>query len=139
MFEGITRQAKAAVTELIEAAGGLKEGCEKVISGGPMMGKTIVNDMFVVDRAMNALTVLPAANDDAIACLRCGKCSDHCPSGLQPVRITAALKANDVDEMSKRGVMSCIECGMCTYICPSHIDVTENVRKAKRIVMLKKK
>lgn len=24
--------------ELIEAAGGLKEGCEKVISGGPMMG-----------------------------------------------------------------------------------------------------
>ena len=104
-----------------------------------MMGKTIVNDMFVVDRAMNALTVLPAANDDAIACLRCGKCSDHCPSGLQPVRITAALKVNDVDEMSKRGVMSCIECGMCTYICPSHIDVTENVRKAKRIVMLKKK
>ena len=104
-----------------------------------MMGKTIVNDMFVVDRAMNALTVLPAANNDAIACLRCGKCSDHCPSGLQPVRITAALKANDVDEMSKRGVMSCIECGMCTYICPSHINVTENVRKAKRIVMLKKK
>ena len=125
--------------KLVKEAGELKDGVVKLISGGPMMGKTIVNDMFVVDRAMNALTVLPAANDDAIACLRCGKCSDHCPSGLQPVRITAALKANDVDEMSKRGVMSCIECGMCTYICPSHIDVTENVRKAKRIVMLKKK
>ena len=95
----------------------------------------------IVEDALKAVsyTHLPAANDDAIACLRCGKCSDHCPSGLQPVRITAALKANDVDEMSKRGVMSCIECGMCTYICPSHIDVTENVRKAKRIVMLKKK
>lgn len=127
------------VSEIIEACGGYTQEIVRLISGGPMMGKTIVNDMFVVDRAMNALTVLPAANDDAIACLRCGKCSDHCPSGLQPVRITAALKANDVDEMSKRGVMSCIECGMCTYICPSHIDVTENVRKAKRIVMLKKK
>ena len=127
------------VSEIIEACGGYTQDTVRLISGGPMMGKTIVNDMFVVDRAMNALTVLPAANDDAIACLRCGKCSDHCPSGLQPVRITAALKANDVDEMSKRGVMSCIECGMCTYICPSHIDVTENVRKAKRIVMLKKK
>ena len=126
------------VSEIIEACGGYTQDTVRLISGGPMMGKTIVNDMFVVDRAMNALTVLPAANDDAIACLRCGKCSDHCPSGLQPV-ITAALKANDVDEMSKRGVMSCIECGMCTYICPSHIDVTENVRKAKRIVMLKKK
>ena len=127
------------VNEIIEACGGYTCDSVRLIAGGPMMGKTIVNDMFVVDRAMNALTVLPAANDDAIACLRCGKCSDHCPSGLQPVRITAALKANDVDEMSKRGVMSCIECGMCTYICPSHIDVTENVRKAKRIVMLKKK
>ena len=127
------------VSEIIEVCGGYTQDTVRLISGGPMMGKTIVNDMFVVDRAMNALTVLPAANDDAIACLRCGKCSDHCPSGLQPVRITAALKANDVDEMSKRGVMSCIECGMCTYFCPSHIDVTENVRKAKRIVMLKKK
>lgn len=127
------------VSEIIEACGGYTSDSVRLISGGPMMGKTIVNDMFVVDRAMNAITVLPAANDDAIACLRCGKCSDHCPSGLQPVRIAAAMKANDVDEMDKRGAMSCIECGLCTYICPSHIDVTENVRKAKRILMLKKK
>ena len=46
------------------------------------------------------------------------------------------LKANDVDEMSKRGVMSCIECGMCTYICPSKIAVTENVRRAKNFIRL---
>lgn len=81
------------VSEIIEACGGYTQDTVRLISGGPMMGKTIVNDMFVVDRAMNALTVLPAANDDAIACLRCGKCSDHCPSGLQPVRITAAIKS----------------------------------------------
>ena len=60
------------VSEIIEACGGYTQDTVRLISGGPMMGKTIVNDMFVVDRAMNALTVLPAANDDAIACLRCG-------------------------------------------------------------------
>lgn len=127
------------VNEIIEACGGYKFDTVRLIAGGPMMGKTIVNDQFVVDRATNAITVLPDTPDQAIACLRCGRCSDHCPSGLQPVRITAALKANDVDEMIKRGASSCIECGMCTYICPSKIDVTENVRKAKRIVAMKKK
>ena len=127
------------VSEIIEACGGYTSENVRLIAGGPMMGKTIVNDMFVVDRAMNAITVLPDKPVDAIACLRCGRCSDHCPSGLQPVRISQALKANDVDEMAKRGASSCIECGLCTYICPSKIDVTENVRKAKRIVAMKKK
>lgn len=49
------------VSEIIEACGGYTQDTVRLISGGPMMGKTIVNDMFVVDRAMNALTVLPAA------------------------------------------------------------------------------
>lgn len=127
------------VSEILEACGGYTCDNVRLVSGGPMMGKTIVNDQFVVDRAMNAITVLKDDPVDSIACLRCGRCSDHCPSGLQPVRISAALKANDVDEMAKRGVASCIECGLCTYVCPSKIDVTENVRKAKRIVALKKK
>ena len=52
-----------------------------------MMGKAIPNNKFVIDRAMNALTVLPVNPVPAIACLRCGSCSDHCPAGLQPVRI----------------------------------------------------
>ena len=111
----------------------------RIIAGGPMMGKTVVNDLWVVDRATNAITVLPNKPDDAIACLRCGKCSDNCPAGLQPVRIAQAVKANNLEEMIKRGAQSCIECGLCTYNCPSHIDVTENVRKAKRSIALKEK
>lgn len=127
------------VNEIIEACGGYTCDSVRLIAGGPMMGKTILNDQFVIDRAMNALTILKHVEDDAIECLRCGRCSDHCPSGLQPVRIAAAVKANDVDEMIKRGASSCIECGLCTYVCPSHINVTENVRKAKRVIALKKK
>lgn len=118
---------------------GLK-GSECILcAGGPMMGKAIPNDQFVIDRAMNALTVLPVLKGDAIACLRCGSCSDHCPAGLQPVRIANALKTGDVKEMERRGALSCIECGLCTYVCPSRIDVTENVRKAKRTIQMKSK
>ncbi|MBP3853391.1 MAG: RnfABCDGE type electron transport complex subunit C [Erysipelotrichaceae bacterium] len=126
-----------AVSEIMQACGGYTSEDVRLIAGGPMMGKTIVNDQFVIDRATNAITVLPHTPDDEIACLRCGRCSDHCPAGLQPVRISMAAQANDVDAMIARGAQSCIECGMCSYICPSHINVTENVRKAKRVIALK--
>ena len=127
------------VKEIMSAIGGYKSESVRFIAGGPMMGKAIPNDLFVLDRAMNALTILPHPADDAIACLRCGRCSDHCPAGLQPVRIAAAVKEGNAIEMEKRGAMSCIECGLCSYVCPSHIDVTENVRKAKRTLALQKK
>ena len=127
------------VSEVIEACGGYTAQDVKLIAGGPMMGKTIINDKWAIDRATNAVTVLETRPFDSVACLRCGKCSDHCPAGLQPVRIAQAVKVNDRDAMKKRCAMDCIECGLCTYICPSRLDVTENVRKAKRALMAAKK
>lgn len=127
------------VREIIEACGGYTCDEVKLIAGGPMMGKTIVNDQWVIDRATNAITVLESRSFDSIACLRCGRCSDHCPAGLQPVRIAQAVKLKDSEAMKKRGAMDCIECGLCTYVCPSRIDVTENVRKAKRTLAAAKK
>ncbi|MEF9967453.1 MAG: RnfABCDGE type electron transport complex subunit C [Longicatena sp.] len=125
--------------EVIEACGGYTAENVKIIAGGPMMGKTIVNDKFVIDRNMNALTILENIPFSSVACLRCGKCSDHCPSGLQPVRIAQAVKLKDTASMQKLGAMDCIECGLCTFVCPSRLDVTENVRKAKRALALVKK
>ena len=127
------------VREIIEACGGYTCDEVKLIAGGPMMGKTIVNDQWVIDRATNAITVLESRPFDSIACLRCGRGSDQCPAGLQPVRIAQAVKLKDSDAMRKRGAMDCIECGLCTYVCPSRIDVTENVRKAKRTLAAAKK
>ena len=125
--------------DLINACGGYTADDILLIAGGPMMGKTITNDKFVIGPYNGALTVLKHVPVKAIACLRCGKCSDHCPAGLQPVRINAAEKAKDSDALKKLSVMDCVECGMCTYICPSKIDVTEGVRRAKRIMMALKK
>ena len=127
------------VHEIIEACGGYTCDEVKLIAGGPMMGKTIINDKWVIDRATNAVTVLLNRPFDSVACLRCGKCSDHCPAGLQPVRIAQAVKVNDRDAMMKRCALDCIECGLCTYVCPSRLDVTENVRKAKRALMAARK
>lgn len=129
------------VSEILEQIGGIDSKLDscKIIAGGPMMGKAMVSDQFVIDRAMNAVTVLPNKDYPAMTCMKCGRCSAHCPIGLQPVRIAEAVKVNNVEEMEKRGALQCIECGLCTYVCPSHIQVTENVRKAKRTINMKKK
>jgi electron transport complex protein RnfC len=124
--------------EVIEAVGGYADGVDDVlvIAGGPMMGKAIPNDTFVICPQNNGLTVLKNEPIDSVACLRCGKCTEHCPSGLEPVNIAAAAKKMDKDALAKLSVMDCIECGLCTYVCPSKIDVTENVRKGKRLIQL---
>ncbi len=125
--------------EIVDALGGYT--CEDVllIAGGPMMGRTITTDAFVIGTYNNALTILKNKDLEPLKCLRCGKCSDHCPAGLQPVRINTANKAHDLDTVAALDVMSCIECGMCTYVCPSKINVTEGIRQAKRFLALKKK
>ena len=112
---------------------------EKVslVAGGPMMGGAVTKDEVCVGGSTNAVTVLEYKEIEAVNCLRCGQCVEHCPSGLQPVNIANAFKANDIDRLEKLRPMDCIECGMCTYICPSKIEVTENVRRAKRTMALK--
>lgn len=128
-----------SVSEIIEQLGGTIDKVDslRLIAGGPMMGKAMISDQICIDRAMNAVTVLKNEEEPAMTCMRCGNCTSHCPIGLQPVRIANAVKANDTVAMEERGAMLCIECGLCTYVCPSHIQVTENVRKAKRTLMMK--
>ncbi|MCF0115104.1 MAG: RnfABCDGE type electron transport complex subunit C [Erysipelotrichaceae bacterium] len=126
--------------DVIEACGGYAVEDEVLLcAGGPMMGRTITTDIFSITTYSNALTVLKPNQFPPTKCLRCGRCSEHCPSGLQPVRINAAGKAADMESLDKLNAMLCIECGMCSYICPSKIDVTEGVRRAKRLIQLKTK
>lgn len=103
------------------------------------MGRTVTKDIFSIAPQNNGLTVLVNKPVEEVACLRCGRCTENCPSGLQPVRIAAAAKTKDMDALAKLHVMDCIECGLCTYICPSKISVTENVRTGKRFMMMQMK
>lgn len=122
--------------DIIDACGGYTSEDVYLIAGGPMMGRTITNDEFAIAPQNNGLTVLKNQPLEEVACLRCGRCTESCPAGLEPVRIAAAAKLKDKDALDKLHVMDCIECGMCTYVCPSKISVTENVRQGKRYIQL---
>ena len=67
-------------------------------------------------------------------CVGCSACASICPKRCIEME-------TDSDGFRYPVLMhptNCVECGMCTYICPSKIDVTEGVRRAKRILALKK-
>lgn len=127
------------IKDIVESIGGYSSEDVLLIAGGPMMGKTITTDQFVVTQYANAITILKTKPEEALACMRCGRCNDTCPAGLLPVRINNAEAAKDLDLIAKLSADQCIECGLCTYICPSRIDVTEGVRRAKRALQLRKK
>lgn len=127
------------VSEIVEQLGGYTSEEILLIAGGPMMGNTVTTDNIAIGPYSGAMTILKNEPVNTIACLRCGKCTEFCPAGLQPVRIAEQNKAKNFDALERLTVNDCIECGMCSYICPSKIDVTENVRKAKRLLALKKK
>ncbi|MDH6603882.1 electron transport complex protein RnfC [Bacilli bacterium PM5-9] len=127
------------VNEIVEKTGGYKEDVvasnTKLVMGGPMMGKAIVSDEIAVTSYNNAVTVL---FDDALQelpCLRCSRCVEYCPSGLQPVAIKDAEIAQNVDMLKKLKADTCVSCGLCSYICPSRIQVTDYTTKGKTRVL----
>lgn len=110
-----------------------------LINGGPMMGNSMDNDEFVITPYSNAITVMAEVKTEAIPCLRCGSCSDHCPAGLQPVRIMEAFQRKDWEAVRELRADKCIECGLCSYVCPSKIEVSNQVILAKKVIAKLKK
>ena len=104
--------------ELVEAAGGLKEGCEKVISGGPMMGFA----MYTLDTPITktSSSILCLSKDEvsastATACINCGRCVEACPSRIIPSRLADLAERHDEAGFVKMNGLECVECGSCSY------------------------
>ena len=75
------------IQSLIDAAGGLPADAGKVINGGPMMGRAMVNLASPVTKGCSGITVLSgrdAVRRDASQCIKCAKCVAACPMGLEP-------------------------------------------------------
>ena len=124
---------------VIEQYGGVPEEAAKVISGGPMMGRAVADLDAATLKGTSSLLFLTEAQTrrkEASACIRCGKCAEACPMGLEPFLLNRLAKAgNRLDELEENAVQDCIECGCCLYSCPAQIPLLDNIRLAKGAVL----
>ena len=124
--------------DLIEICGGMPDDDNKLLAGGPMMGRALTTDEAPVCKGTNSITILSgsdARRKPADPCIRCGKCVNVCPMGLEPY-LLATLSAKKMWERAEaEDVVSCIECGSCQFTCPSHRPILDNIRNGKSTVM----
>ena len=123
---------------IAEYAGGIPEGAAKIISGGPMMGKAIANLDACTVKGSSSILYLSEKTTKRHAetgCIRCGRCMDACPMGLEPFLLNRLAKAGDTEQLEANAVQDCIECGCCLYSCPAYIPLLDNIRMAKGQVM----
>ncbi len=124
--------------ELIDACGGMPEGDNKLLAGGPMMGKALTTEDVPVCKGTNSVTILSgndAHRQKAQPCIRCAKCVGACPMGLEPF-LLATLSDNKLWERAEaEDIVSCIECGSCQFTCPAHRPLLDNIRQGKQTVM----
>lgn len=124
--------------DLIDACGGMPEGDNKLLTGGPMMGKALTTTEVPVCKGTNSVTII--SDDEAVRkpvqpCIRCAKCVSVCPMGLEPFLLATASAMHKWDKVEAEGIVSCIECGSCQFTCPSHRPILDNVRLGKSTVM----
>jgi electron transport complex protein RnfC len=126
------------VSALIEAAGGMTETAEKVIGGGPMMGRAMSNVDAPVTKGTSGILVLDKSEASRCAetnCIKCGRCVVACPMGLEPYLLARESEKQMFDELEAGHVYDCIECGSCAYTCPARVPLLDWVRQGKSNVM----
>ena len=78
--------------QLIDACGGLPEDTGKIIGGGPMMGKALVNTEVPTAKGSSGILIMnqkEAKRGEVQPCIRCAKCVGACPMGLEPYLLSA--------------------------------------------------
>mgnify|MGYP000768463862 FL=1 len=124
--------------QMIDACGGIPEGDNKVLAGGPMMGKSVSSLDVPVCKGTNSITVISgdeARRKEAQPCIRCAKCVSACPMGLEPFLLATASAMHDWERVENEGIVSCISCGSCQFTCPSHRPILDNILLGKGAVM----
>jgi len=122
------------VSALLEKAGWQPEKAGKVIAGGPMMGKALLNADVPIVKGTSGILVLngkESLRPKVQPCIRCAQCVSACPMGLEPYYLARVSEVEKFDLAENGAILDCIECGSCQYICPSARPLLDHIRLGK--------
>lgn len=128
------------MSELVEAAGGLKGKIAKAISGGPMMGFALYDLHVPCTKTTSAFLFLEhdavsEAQEIQTACINCGRCVSVCPGHVLPARLAKLAERGDMAGFEALDGMECCECGCCSYICPAKRPLTQSIKSMRKMVL----
>jgi len=126
------------VIRLIEAAGGLPEDTGKIVSGGPMMGKALINTAVPVVKGTSGIILFnekESGRPEMQACIRCAKCVSVCALGLEPYLLMTLSQRGLFEKAEQERITDCMECGSCSYTCPAGRPLLDYIRLGKSTVI----
>ena len=132
----------SSFADLLEAAGGLKQSAEKIISGGPMMGFAMFDYHVPVVKTSSAMLCMSkdeVSANEPTACINCGRCVSACPARLIPSRLATYSEHGQEELFVKNNGMECVECGCCSFTCPAKRPLTQSVRSMRKTVLANRK
>lgn len=120
--------------DILTFCSGFKEDPEKIICGGPMMGKGLIDLNYYTVKTSSGLLFLTKEEtniEQPTNCINCGKCAKNCPMRLMPMYIETYALCGDYKNAEKYGAMNCLECGSCAFNCPAKRPLVQNIQFAK--------
>ncbi len=122
------------IAELIDHAGGMPDDLGKIVGGGPMMGKALMNTDVPVVKGTSGILLMHEKEAPRVPvknCIRCSRCVGVCPMGLEPFLLAQLVEHQLWEKTENENVMDCIECGSCQYTCPSGRPLLDYIRLGK--------
>ena len=122
------------INELIALGDCDLENTGKIINGGPMMGKALVDASAPVTKGTSGILLMhkdESRRKPVLNCIRCAKCTTVCPMGLEPHLLSIIARHGQTERCEDERIMDCIECGSCSFICPSDRPLLDNIRLGK--------
>ena len=125
------------MSELVDAAGGLKGKIAKAISGGPMMGFALYDLHVPCTKTTSAFLFLEhdAVSEAQEIQTACINCVSVCPGHVLPARLAKLAERGDMAGFEALDGMECCECGCCSYICPAKRPLTQSIKSMRKMVL----
>ena len=122
------------LSDIIDKYGGIPDDTVQIVNGGTMMGRAMAGIQGSTTKGMSGLLMLSAKETNCYPptpCVRCGKCAEACPMGLQPFLLARLSELGRIEEASRNHIMDCMECGCCSFSCMAHRHIVDWIKVGK--------